>query len=127
LSESKQLLKNGRIASIKFGTSESQDYTSEAKSKFVDQPGKLAYTNDSQKYKIKFQTSNIPTDPHADRAYTMQTVAMATENLKGNQQNNDYQNIGVEVKNLRSAMAKSNFNMGQILPEHKHIDIAAIN
>jgi hypothetical protein len=57
----------------------------------------------------------------------MQTVAMATENLKGNQQNNDYQNIGVEVKNLRSAMAKSNFNMGQILPEHKHIDIAAIN
>lgn len=40
LSESKQLLKNGRLASIKFGTSESQDYTSEAKSKFIDQPGK---------------------------------------------------------------------------------------
>lgn len=51
-------------------------------------------------------------DPHADRAYTMQTVSMATENLKGSQQNNDYQNVGIEVKNLRSAMAKSNFNMG---------------
>lgn len=57
----------------------------------------------------------------------MQTVSMATENMKGSQQNNDYQNIGIEVKNLRSAMAKSNFNMGQILPEHKHVDISAIH
>jgi|APGre2960657423_1045063.scaffolds.fasta_scaffold595277_1 hypothetical protein len=37
LAESKQLLKNGRLASIKFGNaSESQDYTSEAKSNFID-------------------------------------------------------------------------------------------
>jgi hypothetical protein len=37
LSESKQLQKNGRIASIKFGTT-NLDYTSEAKSNFIDQP-----------------------------------------------------------------------------------------
>jgi len=42
----------------------------------------------------------------------MQTVAMATESLKGDQKNNDFQSTGIEVKNLRSAMAKSNFNMG---------------
>jgi len=57
----------------------------------------------------------------------MQTVAMATESLKGDQKNNDFQSTGIEVKNLRSAMAKSNFNMGQILPEHKHLEIGSIH
>ena len=82
LSELNQMQKNGRLASIKFGTT-SIDYTSEAKSKFIDQPNRDKYSNDSQKYKIKFQTSNIPNDPNANRAFTMQTVAMVTENLKG--------------------------------------------
>ena len=47
------------------------DYTSEAKSKFVDKPDREKYNNESQKYKIKFQTSNIPNDPLANRAFTM--------------------------------------------------------
>ncbi len=53
----------------------------------------------------------------------MQTVAMIKEGLKVSNQGNDHQSVGVEVKNLRSAMARSNFRMGSTLPEHNYLDI----
>ena len=82
------------------------------------------YSNDSLKYKVKFQSSNIPTDPHADRTMLMQTVTMVKENMLLNSGNENY-GSGLEVQKLRNAMAKSNFRMGSTLPEHNHIDMKA--
>lgn len=121
--EFKQMHQNGKLDSINLQTGHTNDYQSEAKSKFFTKNLASDAMKEGKKIAEIQKSINVPfEDSSANRNDSMQTVAMNKDYIAKTSigQTNEI----TDLKGIATYMAKHNFNLGSHLPEHHKIDMS---